>query len=65
MATATKSVLIEINEEAAGVLVQNARGFVFHAVHPRLTSLHGIEYRSIASAEAAARDVLRGLAKAG
>lgn len=65
MATATKSVLIEVRDEAAGVLVETPRGHVFHAVHPRLTHLHGVEYRSVQAAEAAVRDVLKDLAKAG
>jgi hypothetical protein len=64
MATTTKSVLIEIGEEAAGVLVEKTGGYVFHVVHPRLMSLHGVEFRTVAAAQAAAREALRGLAKA-
>ncbi len=65
MATATKSVLIEVGEEAAGVLVETAQGLVFHVVHPRLTALNGTVYRSVAAAQAAAKDGLKELAKAG
>lgn len=65
MATTTKSVLIEVGEEAAGVLVEKAGGYVFHVVHPRLMSLHGTEFRSVAAAQTAARDGLKELAKAG
>jgi|GEM_PF-887655 len=64
MATTTKSVLIEIGEEAAGVLVETANGYVFHVVHPRLMSLHGVEFKSVAAAQQAARDGLK-VAKAG
>jgi hypothetical protein len=65
MATATKSVLIEVGEEAAGVLVETPQGLVFHVVHSRLMSLHGSVFKTVAAAQAAARDALRGMAKAG
>lgn len=65
MATATKSVLIEVRDEAAGVLVETPRGHVFHAVHPRLVHMHGVEFRSVQAAEAAVRDALKGMARAG
>lgn len=65
MATTTKSVLIEVGDAAAGVLVQTASGYVFHTVHPKLTALHGCAFRSVQAAQAAARDGLRGLARAG
>lgn len=65
MATATKSVLIEVNEEAAGVLVETPRGHIFHAVHPRLAHLQSADFRSVQAAETAVRDALKGLAKAG
>lgn len=65
MAATTKSVLIEVGDEAAGVLVETSRGFIFHVVHPKLMSLHGAEFRSVPAAQAAARDGLKQLAKAG
>lgn len=64
MATATKSVLIEVGEEAAGVLVETPQGLVFHVVHPRLMALHATVFKTVAAAQAAARDALRGMAKA-
>lgn len=66
MATTTKSVLIEVGEDAAGVLVETSKGYIFHVVHPKLMALHGTEFRSVAAAQAAARDALRTqMAKAG
>jgi hypothetical protein len=65
MATTTKSVLIEIGEEAAGVLVETPNGLVFHSVHARLMPLHGAVFKSVAAAQAAAKDAFKGLAKAG
>ena len=65
MATTTKSVLIEVGADAAGVLVETLKGYLFHTVHPKLTSLHGMEFRSIQAAQIAARDGLKDLAKAG
>lgn len=65
MATTTKSVLIEVGEAAAGVLVETAKGYVFHTVHPKLTSMHGAEFRSVSAAQYAAREGLKELAKAG
>lgn len=64
MATTTKSVLIEVGDAAAGVLVETPKGFVFHTVHPKLTSLHGTEFRSVQAAQIAAREGLKELAKA-
>lgn len=65
MATTTKSVLIEVGADAAGVLVESAKGYIFHTVHPKLTSLHGMQFRSVEAAQLAAREGLKGLAKAG
>jgi len=59
-----KSVLIEVADEAAGVLVEGTRGYKFHAVHPRLQHLHGVQYNTVQAAESAAREGLRQLAKA-
>lgn len=61
----TRSVVIEVGEEAAGVLIEGRHGgYVFHAVHVDLSHLHGTEFRSVQSAEAAARDGLKKLAVA-
>ncbi len=65
MTSTTKSVLIEVGEEAAGVLVQGERGFTLHAVHPKLTHLHGVVYRSVQAAQAAAQAAMKDLARAG
>lgn len=65
MATTTKSVLIEVGADAAGVLVETPKGYIFHTVHPKLTSLHGTEFRTVQAAQQAAREGLKGLAKAG
>lgn len=58
--TATRSVLIEFGEEAAGVLIESEHGkFKFHVVHPRLMHLHGVEYRSVQAAQSSVRLALK------
>lgn len=64
MAVTQKSILIEVGEEAAGVLVEGGRDFVFHPVHPQLMHLHGKHFTSVQAAQIAAREGLRQLAHA-
>lgn len=64
MATTTKSVLIEVGSDAAGVLVESPKGYIFHTVHPKLVSLHGIAFKSVEAAQQAAREGMKNMAKA-
>jgi hypothetical protein len=64
MASTTRSVLIEVGEEAAGVLVETPRGLTLHVVHPKLSQLHGQVFRSVAAAQAAAVNGLKEKASA-
>jgi hypothetical protein len=65
MATTSNSVLIEVGEEAIGVLVEAPKGgYTLHVVHPKLSVLQGASFRSVEAAVHAAKEGLRGLAKA-
>ncbi|MFV3128762.1 hypothetical protein [Niveispirillum sp. KHB5.9] len=49
-------VIIEIEEEALGVLVSGEEDFVFHAVHPAVQRLHG---KRFADGVAARREAMK------
>lgn len=64
MPVTQKSILIEVGEEAAGVLIESGRDFIFHPVHARLMHLHGKHFTSVQAAQIAAREGIRQLAHA-
>lgn len=59
MASTTKSVLIEVGEDPAGVLLEGTTGYTLHVVHPKLTHLHGSAFKSVQAAQVAVRDALK------
>jgi hypothetical protein len=64
MAITTKSVLIEVDDDAVGVLVEKTGakdGYLFHVVHPKLSHLHGSEFASVNAAIHAAKDAMKAL----
>ncbi len=56
------SFMIEVEDEAVGLAVEDAGGVVFHAVHPVLQSLHGIVFADIVEAQQAAVRAFRNAA---
>ncbi|WP_155524638.1 hypothetical protein [Oleisolibacter albus] len=54
--------MIEVEDEAVGLAVEDAGGVVFHAVHPVLQSLHGIVFADIVEAQQAAVRAFRNAA---
>jgi hypothetical protein len=64
VSVAKKSVLIEVDDAAAGVLVEGERGFIFHSVHPSLNNINGKKFSSVQAAQNAARDGLKQMAEA-
>lgn len=54
--------IIEIEEEALGLLVSTEEEFVFHAVHPAVQRLHGKRFRDGISARREAVKAFRSAA---
>jgi hypothetical protein len=59
MTLATNGYVIEIDDEAAGLLVREGRSYAFHAVGRRYASLEGAIFATPHAAERAARDLSR------
>lgn len=53
------SYVIEIEDEAVGLVVDEHGGVVFHAAHPSLGGLHGRLFPDATDAVRAARQALR------
>jgi len=58
------SYIIEVEDDAAGILVRDGDGFSFHAAATRFFGLQGAVFAGPASAELAVRHLLRGQRKA-
>lgn len=54
--------IIEVEEEALGLLVPGDDEFVFHAVHPAVQRLHGQRFRDGTSARREAMKAFRSAA---
>ena len=48
--------VIEVEDEALGLIVDEADGVTFHAVHPRTYALEGRRFADAVAATRAARD---------
>jgi hypothetical protein len=55
----TDATVIEINNEAAGIVVKKGRDYFFYASNPRYFSLEGSAFSSPSKAEYAARALKR------
>ncbi|HYE50464.1 MAG TPA: hypothetical protein VEB20_12800 [Azospirillaceae bacterium] len=55
----TQSYVIEVEDEAVGLVVPENDGVTFHAVHPRTVPLEGRRFADEAEARSAARHALR------
>ncbi|HUD51423.1 hypothetical protein [Parvibaculum sp.] len=60
----TDAYVIEIDDEAAGIIVRTGRDYYFYASNPRYAQLEGTSYTSPSKAEIAARALTRPLARA-
>lgn len=59
---AQNGTIIEVEEEALGLLVPGEDEFVFHAVHPAVQRLHGKRFRDSLSARREAMKAFRSAA---
>jgi hypothetical protein len=55
----TDAFVIEVNDEAAGIIVKSGRDYLFYASHPRYAALEGSAFASPSKAELAARMLKR------
>jgi len=51
--------VVEIEDDAAGLVIRSGGAFVFHAVGRAFTALDGVTFPNAAAAEAAARRLVR------
>jgi hypothetical protein len=61
----TDAFVIEVNDEAAGIIVRSGRDYLFYASHPRYAVLEGSAFASPSKAEIAARALKRAPLPAG
>lgn len=55
----TDAYVIEINDEAAGIIVRTGRDYSFYASNPLYAELEGVTFSSPSKAEHAARKLIR------
>lgn len=53
------SYVIEVEDEAVGLVVRDGAGMVFHAAHPKVSALHGQLFPDARDAVRAAQHALR------
>lgn len=51
--------IIEIDDQAAGILIRSGRSFAFHALQGTFAPLEGVVFTDVVAAERAARQVRR------